>query len=153
MDLVRTVLAGVSDGMKLSDHKAGPTPLHRLLKLYEEKASRNDAAPNPTPDFTGADLKNGIEKLSVEDQVELVYGYLENCNRLAPIESPAEVEDRKLKHLAVKIFLWGSLVVILMLFGAVTAIAVRTGALPSNEVVSTFLEFAGDIVDVIWEAK
>lgn len=150
MDLVRQVLNGVADNRLLKDHKSGPSPLQHLIETYREKSAHNDNAPNLTDVSVGQDLKHGIEQLPCEDQVQMLYKYLVDARRLTPEESPAEVEDRKMKHWSIKAFIWVASFVIVMTFGAVTAIAVRSGVAPSNELVSTFLEFAGEIVHLIF---
>lgn len=150
MGLVKEVLSGVSDGRLLVDHKPGASPLQTLIKTYREKSAHNDNAPNLTPTSTGLDLKEGIEKLSIEDQVSMLYAYLSDSKRIVPMETAEQLEDRKFRRWTLKAIVWVICFAIVMLFGAVTAIAVRTGALPSNEVVGTFLEFAGEIVHVIF---
>jgi hypothetical protein len=151
VDLLRSVLDGVSDTRLLSDHKDGPTPLRHLITEYAAKALHNDNAPNLTDLSTGADLKAGIEKLEIEDQVILLTDYLEKCKRIAPRESEDQIEERKLKSLAIKSFIYVSVAVVVLFIGSVTTIAVRSGRLPSNEILSTFLEFASEIVSLIWE--
>lgn len=150
MDLVREVLNGVADARLLTDHHAGATPLHNLVKSYREKSAHNDNAPNLTDVSVGDDLKSGIGKLPVEDQVSMLYQYLVDAKRIMPTETTEQIEDRKTKRWMIKAFVWVLSFITVMLFGAVTAIAVRSGAAPSNELVSTFLEFAGEIVHVIF---
>lgn len=151
MDLLRSVLDGVSDTRLLSDHKDGPTPLRHLITEYTAKALHNDNAPNLTDLSTGADLKAGIEKLEIEDQVVLLSDYLEKCKRIVPRESETQIEDRKLRNLAIKSFIYVTITVIVLFIGSITTIAVRSGRLPSNEVLGTFLEFAGEMASLIWE--
>lgn len=151
MDLLRSVLDGVSDTRLLSDHKEGATPLRGLVTAYTAKALHNDNAPNLTDLSTGADLKAGIEKLEIEDQVLLLTDYLEKCKRIVPRESEDQIEERKLKNFAIKSFIYVTILVIVLFIGSVTTIAVRSGRLPSNEVLSTFLEFAGEMASLIWE--
>ncbi|MDR3392337.1 MAG: hypothetical protein P4L77_11445 [Sulfuriferula sp.] len=151
MDLLRSVLDGVSDTRLLSDHKEGATPLRHLISEYTAKALHNDNAPNLTELSTGADLKAGIEKLEIEDQVIMLSDYLEKCKRIVPRESADQIEERKLKTFAIKSFIYVSITVVVLFIGSVTTIAVRSGRLPSNEVLSTFLEFAGEIAGLIWE--
>jgi hypothetical protein len=150
VDLVREVLNGVADERLLSNHHAGATPLQNLVKTYREKSAHNDNAPNLTDVSVGSDLKSGIGNLPVEDQVSMLYQYLVDAKRIVPAETVDQIEERKLKHTAIKAFIWVAGFVVVMLFGAVTTIAVRTGAAPSNELVSTFLEFAGEIVHLIF---
>jgi hypothetical protein len=151
MDLVKAVLCGVSDTRLLADHKPSAAPLHNLIKVYREKSAHNDNAPNLTDLSTGLDLKEGIEKLSEEDQIVLLHQYLVDSKRILPEETPAQIEDRQLKRFVIKAAVWIIGFIAVMLFGAVTAIAYRSGVLPSNEVIGTFLEFAGEIVHVIFE--
>lgn len=152
MDLVREVLSGVSDTRLLVDHKEGPTPLHDLIKSYTAKAAHNDNAPNLTETSVGTDLKDGIEKLECEDQVEMLHDYLVKAKRILPTETEAQIEERRVKNLAVRSFIYVTILVVVLFIGAITAIAVRSGRLPSNEVFGTFLEFVGEIVSFIWEA-
>ena len=151
MGLVKEVLSGVSDVRLLADHHPGTSPLQTLIKTYREKSAHNDNAPNLTATSTGLDLKEGIEKLPVEDQVGMLYIYLTDSKRIVPVETPEQLEDRKLRHWVIKAIIWVISFMGVMLFGAITAIAVRTGVLPSNEVVGTFLELAGEIVHLIFE--
>lgn len=153
MDLVKQVLNGVSDTRLLSDHHPGASPLQDLIKTYREKSAHNDNAPNLTDLSTGQDLKEGLEKLAVEDQVTMLYEYLCAAKRLVPKETPDQIEERQLKRTAVKAFIWVSGVVVIMLIGAVTTIGVRSGLAPSNELVGTYLEFAGEIAHLIWGGK
>lgn len=153
MSLVERVLDGVSDVRLLSDHRQGstPSPLQQLIADYSELSAHNDNAPNLTELSTGADLKTGIQKLDIEQQVKLLYRYLVNAKRLND-ESPAELEDRKMRHWSIKFAMWCFAFVVVMLLGAVTAIAVRTGAAPSNELVSTFLDTASGVVRLLFSS-
>jgi hypothetical protein len=150
MGLVKDVLSGVSDTRLLADHKPGKSPLQTLIQTYREKSSHNDNAPNLSATSTGLDLKEGIEKLSLEDQVSMLYLYLTESRRIIPLETPDQVEDRKLRRVGFKAFVFVSSFIAIMFFGAVAAIAYRSGVLPSNEVFGTFFEFAGEIVHLIF---
>lgn len=152
MDLVREVLKGVSDTRLLTDHKEGPSPLKDLIKAYSAKAAHNDNAANLTELSVGTDLKDGIEHLECEDQVELMHDYLVKAKKILPTETEAQIEERRIRNLAVRSFIYVTIVVVVLFIGAITAIAVRSGKLPSNEVFGTFLDFAGEIVSLIWEA-
>ncbi len=150
MCLTDQVLLGVSDKRLLTDHQKGATPLQGLMQAYTLKAARNDNAPNLTDLSTGLDLKSGLQKLEPEDQVELMYGYLVSANRL--LSTVAE-DQRKLRNWVVKIFVGVFAAGTLLTFGAVTSIAVRTGAAPSNDLVGGFLDMAGDIAHVIFTSS
>lgn len=150
MALLNQVLEGVSDSRLLNDHREGPSPLRSLIKAYTEKAAHNDNAPNLTDQSTGHDLKLGISKLEPEDQMILLYDYLVGCKRIIPPECESEKEDRKLRHTAIRWVIATFCLMGMMLFGAVTSIAVHRGIAPSNEVVSTFLETAGEVAEFIF---
>jgi|SRR6185312_2715385 len=150
MGLVKEVLSGVSDTRLLADHSPGHSPLKTLIQTYREKALHNDNAPNLTAGSTGLDLKEGIEKLSIEDQVSILYVYLIDSKRIVPMETPDQLEDRKFRRWTLKAIVWVIAFMSVTLFGAVAAIAYRSGAIPSNEVISAFLEFAGEIVHLIF---
>lgn len=148
--LVEAVLAGISDTKLLTDHHESHSALHVLIESYSEEALRNDVVPNLTPTSTGADLKHGITKMEIEDQVRMLYVYLLHLKKIGPQENPEDQEDRRFKRFALKLGLSVISFLTVMLIGAVTAIAVHTGAAPSNEVVSTFLKTASEIVSLIF---
>jgi hypothetical protein len=148
--LLRRVLEGISDTRLLSDHKDGPSPLRLLIKAYSAKAEHNDNAPNVTPTFTGADLKDGIEKLEPECQIELLHEYLVAAKKISPSVSEEEVEDRKIWRLAIKLVMFTTAVIVILLVGAGVAIAVRRGEL-NVELLKNVLEFITDVIETIAE--
>jgi hypothetical protein len=150
VSLINEVLEGVSDTRLLTDHKQGPSPLQSLITDYNDKASHNDNAPTLTSLSTGLDLKEGISKLDVEEQVCLLYKYLVDSKRIVHAEEPPEHEERKLKSLGLRVAIYSLSVITIMLFGAFAAIAVKSNTIPNSDLLATFLETVGEFADVIW---
>jgi hypothetical protein len=170
--LLEQILKGIKDDRLLNTHRPGPSPLNDLIEVYKERSAHDDNLPNLDEYSTGRTLKDGIAAMDADDQVMLLnqYAMATKGLRVPPAvktETPAtsvapvvatpdtatsgdDPEDKKFKRRALMIVIVTGALCFAMLFGAVTAIAVRTGRAPSNELVSTFLESATEIAKLIF---
>jgi hypothetical protein len=150
--LVERVLKGISDTRAVSDHKPGHTSLDVLVEAYNKKAAHVDEFPNMTPESTGRELKNAIALMDSEDQVQLLYLYLQACGDLPDPNGNLDTEDReehKLKIFLIKgaFFLAGA--VILIVTGATAMVAIREGHAANNPALVALWHTAKEVLTVI----
>ena len=150
--LVERVLKGVSDTRAVSDHKPGHLPIDDLVDEYMKIARHVDAYPNIEPESTGRQLKDGIELLDPEDQVRLLYNYLQRCGDLPDPNGNVDTEDReerKLKFFVIAALTIVASAVILIVTGATAVVAVREGHASNNPALIALWHTAKEVLTVI----
>jgi hypothetical protein len=80
----------------------------------------------------------------------LLHEYLVAAKKISPSVSEEEVEDRKIWRLAIKLVMFTTAVIVILLVGAGVAIAVRRGEL-NVELLKNVLEFITDVIETIAE--
>jgi hypothetical protein len=160
--LVQRVLKGISDTRAVSDHKPGRLPLDDLVDEYNEKSARVAELPTIEPSSTGKQLKDAIDMMDPEDQVWLLYRYLQRCDDL-PKDRPAqevkelkeeesEIESRdfqRLKIWLIKAAFLVSAAVVLIVVGATAMVAWREGHATDNPAMSVLWHTAKEILGVL----
>lgn len=149
-DVVADLLSDLDDTLPISAIKlAGNPALKQLVGDYQHFASLSTRTADYDATWSGAEFKNRITLLKSEQQVMLLYRYLDATDAIVDErrDSPAQRLQRQL----IRIVIGATAVCAVMLFGAITVIAVRSGKLPSNELVDTFLETATEIVKLLFE--
>lgn len=150
--LVERVLKGISDSRAVSDHKPGRLPVDDLVDEYMKVARLIDALPNIEPESTGRELKDGIALMDPEDQVRLLYGYLQRCGELPDPTGNLDTEDReehKLKIFLIKGLFGLACAVILIVTGATAMVAIREGHAANNPAMVALWHTAKEVLTVI----
>jgi hypothetical protein len=157
--LVERVLKGISDTRAVSDHKPGRLPVDVLVEAYNKKVAHVDELPNMTPLSTGRELKEAILAMDSEDQVELLYVYLQASGELpgplpgVPVPKPEveteDQEDHKLKIFLTKVTILLASAVILIVTGATAMVAVREGHAANNPALVALWHTAKEVLTVI----
>jgi hypothetical protein len=155
--LVQRVLKGISDSRAVSDHKPGRLPLDELVDEYNEKAAHVAELPNIEPTSTGKELKAAIEMMDPEDQVLLLYKYLERMGDLphdkkVKTETEEESEERdftKLKVWLVKAIFLVASAVVLIVVGATAMVAWREGHATDNPAMVALWHTAKEVLTVL----
>lgn len=162
--LVRLVLKGISDARAVSDHKPGRLPLDDLVDEYNEKSAHVAELPTIEPTSTGQELKECIEKMDPEDQVWLLYRYLQRCGDLPKDhetkevktveqeEEDAGIEERdfaRLKIWLIKGIFLVSAAVVMIVVGATAMVAWREGHATDNPAMVALWHTAKEILGVL----
>jgi hypothetical protein len=149
--LVERVLKRISDTRSVTDHKPGQLPVDALVEAYNQKAIHVDELPNIKPESTGRELKDAIELMEPEDQVEMLHVYLLHSGEVSEPKAPVESEEVEKRHLniwfAKGLFLLVCAVV-LLICGAMIVLAVREGH-ANNAAFAGLLETAKEILDIL----
>ena len=152
--LVERVLKGISDSRAVSDHKPGKLPVDYLFEEYNEKAIHVAELPNLVPESTGRELKDAIALMDPEDQVRLLYMYLQRSGDLPDKITPSEqeTEEREERHLKAwfikGLFLLSS-AVILIVTGATAMVAWREGHATDNPAMVALWHTAKEVLTII----
>lgn len=148
--LLEALLAGISDTRVLGEHDAGPSPLDELIKAYQREAQNDDRLPAITPESTGRDLKDAVEQLKPELQVQLLARYNHATKNLStPTEYDPKVLKEQTKALRNQIWwLAGCLVffMISVLIGVTVATAVHMNVISEGAALKNLLETAKEII-------
>jgi hypothetical protein len=161
--LVQRVLKGISDTRAVSDHKPGRLPLDDLVDEYNEKSAHVAELPTIEPTSTGKELKESIEKMDPEDQVWLLYRYLQRCDDLPKDHAPKEVKTldeeeeadleprdfARLKIWLIKGIFLVSAAVVLIVVGATAMVAWREGHATDNPAMVALWHTAKEILGVL----
>lgn len=149
--LVERVLKGISDTRAVTDHKPGHTAVDTLVEAYNKKVAHVDELPNMLPTSTGRELKDAIGLMDPEDQVQLLYLYLQATGELPDPNGNEDTEDQEENHLKVwliKGLFFLTCTVILIVIGAVAVTAVREGHATNNPALVALFHTAKEILDV-----
>lgn len=150
--LVERVLKGISDTRAVTDHKPGHTAVDSLVEAYNKKVAHVDELPNMLPESTGRELKDAIAMMDPEDQVQLLYLYLQACGDLPDPNGNVDTEDgedHKLKLFVVKGLFCVAAAVILIVTGATAMVAVRDGHATNNPALVALWHTAKEVLTVI----
>ncbi|BDD79593.1 hypothetical protein [Burkholderia phage FLC9] len=161
--LVQRVLKGISDTRAVSDHKPGRLPLDDLVDEYNEKSARVAELPTIEPTSTGKELKDAIDMMDPEDQVWLLYRYLQRCDDLPKDretakevkelkEEESEIETRDLQRLKIWLIKGSFIIaaaVVLIVVGATAMVAWREGHATDNPAMSVLWHTAKEILSVL----
>lgn len=150
--LVERILKGISDTRAVTDHKPGHMAIDDLVDAYNKKVAHVDELPNMLPESTGRQLKDAIALMDAEDQVQLLYLYLQACGDLPDPNGNLDTEDReehKLKIFLIKglFFLAGA--VVLIVTGATAMVAIREGHAANNPAMVALWHTAKEVLTVI----
>lgn len=148
-NLIEQILDDIDDQHALEESRLSSNAvLKQLVDDYQYYASMDQRLPDFNPVWTGAEIKQHIALLKPEQQLALLYDYMEG--RDEKLDERRGNPDKKLKRWLLKGGAITIAVCLVMLFGAITVIAVRSGTLPSNGVVEAFLETATEITKLLF---
>ncbi len=154
------ILHGIKDDSLVLTKAESRGPLHKLVEDYMVLAIHDDQLPNITVATTGRELKDALELLEPEIELELLRKYVDAQNeilyphlRRAEVETAAAVDERKHRHWLIKVTAITLLVFFLGGVGAVGAIAFRSGNLPDSKVITVLMSFASDVAKLIFSSK
>jgi hypothetical protein len=159
--LVERVLKGISDTRAVSDHKPGKLAVDFLLEEYNEIAIHVAELPNLGPEATGKELKDAIRMMNADDQILLLYKYLQRRGELPkdkeeikPLTKEEEqvAEERDLNGLKIwlikGIFILAAAVT-LIVTGATAMVAWREGHATDNPAMVVLWHTAKEILTII----
>lgn len=157
MTLQRRILKGIDDQRPVLDHSEKRGPLNELIDAYMFHAIHNDALPNVTVATTGAQLKDALELLEPEIELELLKKYSDGQRailyphlKLANMhESPEKVEERRLRHWLIKT----GFILVNLFIGGVFFAAYRSGDLPDSKVVGPIMSMVTEVAKLIFSSK
>lgn len=160
MALHERILKGVKDDSLVLAKAETRGPLHELIDAYMVYAIHDDQLPNITVATTGRELKDALELLEPDIELELLKKYSDaqtailypHLKPAAAVETAEVVAKRNLRHWLIK---WISIVMLIFFLGgigAVTTIGYRTGHI-DNKLITVFVSFAGDIAKLIFSIK
>lgn len=170
MRVIRTVLEHVKDELSLGKQTLWDGPLAELVIKYNEAAALHGMLqlygfPEVTLDTLGQDFKFYMSKLPPEVKMGLLNGYLDRHGApplilRPPINDEEEViiaqEERRFKHLMLKIRTYGAIILVVLFFlilGAMIVLMVQDHKLPDNAIFGTLLTAATEIVKVMFNSK
>lgn len=160
MSLCERILSGVRDDSLVLSKAESRGPLHELIDAYMLYAIHNDLLPNITVATTGRELKDALELLEPDIELELLRKYSDAQTAIlyphlkkATEESAEVVASRNLRHTLIKMVTITALILVITGVGAVSAVAYRNGKLPDNKVITVFMQFATDVAKLIFSIK
>lgn len=158
MSLQRRILKGIDDQRPVLSHSDKRGPLNELIDQYMLHAIHNDALPNITNLTTGLELKQALELLDAELELELIKNYADAQRavlfphlKLATSipEAPEKAETRKLKHFLIKT----AFITLQLFIGGVLFAAYRAGGLPDSKVIGPIMSTVSDVAKLIFSTK
>ena len=158
MSLQRKILKGINDQRPVLTHSDKRGPLNELIDQYMLHAIHNDALPNINNLTTGQELKEALELLEPEVELELIKNYSDSQRaiffpHLKPVssvpEAPEKVDERKLKHFLIK----AGFICMNLFVGGVLFAAYRAGGLPDSKVIGPIMSMVSDVAKVIFSTK
>ena len=158
MSLQRKILKGIDDQRPVLSHSDQRGPLNELIEQYMLHAIHNDALPNITNLTTGLELKQALELLDAELELELVKKYSDAQRavlfphlKLASSlpEEPEKADKRKLRHFLIKTAVISGYLFV----GGVMFAAWRSGALGDSKIIGPIMSLASDTAKLIFSIK
>jgi hypothetical protein len=148
--LAQQILKGIDDDYPLTPLVCGPSPLGDLIAGYSKEP---EAVTTPvTPQMTGAQFKEALDKINPESLVTLLAKYSAATKSLMTptvyAEDPEKRDSRRLRHWMMKGAFVVSSTIALIVVGASMAIAYRTGVV-DNALVQTLMTTASDILKLL----
>lgn len=155
MSLQRRILKGIDDQRPVLSHSEKRGPLNELIDQYMIHAIHNDVLPNITNLTTGLELKEALELLDAELELELIKRYSDSQRavlyphlKLATSipESPDKVAERGLKHFLIK----ATVMTAYLFIGGVLFAAYRSGGLGDSKVIGPIMSTVSDVAKLIF---
>lgn len=160
MSLNERILKDIRDDSLVLSKAESRGPLNELVDAYMIHALNNDNLPNITVATTGRELKDALELLEPDIELELLKNYSDAQTEIlyphlkkASVESAEAVAKRNLNHSLIKMSFMTLLFVLIAGVGAVGAIAFKSGNLPDAKLVTVFMTFASDMAKLIFTSK
>jgi len=153
MNLAHAILKGIANERSLDGHFHVASPLRDLVEQYNKLAMHDDSAVKITALSTGSQLKAAITAMDPEVQVTLLHKYSKATRNLdTPSEyreDPAKQELRQMRMFMFKACVFVIGVLFCVTVGVSMSVAAKTGTIPNQNVFSTLISTAGEILKVI----
>lgn len=151
-ELVEKGLIGIPNEFSLDDRRSSDNGLKRLFEEYEDCVSRNSTYPCLAELQTGMDIKIAISKMTFEEQITIVYGYLAGVGR---VEEHLDY-DKEVKKFRIRFIKWGVSIFFILFVaivgGVVTAGIIRND-INSNEFLRMFMDLVNKITEIWFTGK
>lgn len=149
-EMITKGLKNIRNDFVLSNKKEDDAGLTRLIDEYNNIAKKNSNYSDITGEMTGKEIKEAINKLTFEEQMIVIYGYLCGSGKVSEILD----YDQEVKKFRIN-FLWWAGYAFLFLFiavigGVITAGIIRND-INTNELLRIFMSLVNKITD-IWFA-
>lgn len=151
-ELIRKGLATLPDDFILAERKDTDNGLKRLLEEYEDCTSRNSAYESINSIQTGRDLKTAMSKMTFEEQMEIIYGYLVAVGR---VEEHLDY-DKEVKRFRFRFLKWGAFSLLFLFVatvGGVVAAGVIRNDIDSNEFLKMFMGLVNTATEIWFTGK
>lgn len=146
--ILRATLSDILDDVPINGARLTPTsPIKQLIDDYQYYAGASAALDDYQVAWTGGEFKTHIAQLTPEQQLILLYRYAES--RGEQMDDRRDNAAKRWQRVVTKVVVWTLCICAIMMVGAVSMVAVRSGHGPSNEVVSAFFEMAVKIARVL----
>lgn len=162
MSLQRRILRTIDDAKPVLSHSDQNQPLKDLIASYMVHAVHNDQLPNITNLTTGLELKEALELLEPDVELDLLKQYSDGRRaalypHLKPVssfgESQAAIDERRQRHWMARFFMMTGTVLVLMIAGGVITLGYKAGAMPDSKVFSSIMTTVSDIAKLIFSTK
>lgn len=146
-ELVTKGLYSIPDDFIISNRKDGDNGLKRLVEEYEECANNHSVYPEITEETTARDLKLAISKMTFEQQIEIVYGYMAGAGKVEE-HLDYDKEVKRFRFQFVKISSWIFMFLVVMIIGGVVTAGIIRNDISTNEFLKLFMDLVNKITEI-----
>lgn len=151
-EMITKGLKNIRNDFVLSNKKEDDAGLNRLVDEYNNIAKKNSNYSDITGEMTGKEIKEAINKLTFEEQMIVIYGYLCGSGKVSEILD----YDQEVKKFRIN-FLWWAAYAFLFLFVAVIGGVITAGIIRNdintNELLSIFMSLVNKVTDIWFASK